>query len=138
MIVEITKKVEVDVKWLQIICPFHYANDIEINGIQFEDDDSEIIGLPLFENGEWNVKIDIDNGTIQDWEIGKSVSIYSKLRDEGNYFVMDGDYNEIAVIKQNYVPDCLGEYGDYLILSIDENGKVENFKFNIDDFHNNH
>ena len=133
MKVEITKKVEVNAKWLQIICPFHYADDIEINGIEFEED-SEIIGLPLFEQGNWNVKIDIDNGTIQGWEVGKSVSIYSKIRDEGSYYVLDDDYNEISAIKQNYVPNCLGEEGDYLILSIDENGKVENFEFDFTDF----
>ena len=137
MKVEITKKIEVNAKWLQIICPFNYANDIEINGNQFEDDDSEIIGLPLFEKGVWNVIIDIDNGTIQDWEIGKSVSIYSKLRDEGSYFVLDNDYNEIASIKQNYVPNFLGKYGDYLELTINENGKVENFEFDFTDFENN-
>jgi len=53
------------------------------------------------------------------------------------YVIVD-ENNEQVLHKNGYVPDCLAiedsGYGDYIIIKVDENGLINNWKFNISDF----
>jgi hypothetical protein len=51
-----------------------------------------------------------------------------KVCDEGVYILLDADRKEITR-RTGYVPNRLlpGDYGDYLSVDIDENGKITNW-----------
>ena len=55
---------------------------------------------------------------------------------------MQDEYgNNVLYIEEDYVPNALipGEYGDYIIMNIDENGKIAEWETPADlsDFFNN-
>lgn len=82
----------------------------------------------------WQPIIDIDLGKIIDWPIGTTACIHYKVCDDGIYTLFDSDMNEIFK-ADNYVPSFLGRdgYGDYIIMNVDEHGKIENFSCSITD-----
>ena len=125
------------------VCPVSFE-DAEVNG---EDDSDEDTRIPCFDNGNWNILIDIKTGQILNWEKGNTASVYYKVVDEGVYTAYDNGMNDIFE-KDGYVPKIMdfddndGYYGfgDYLGLKINSNGYIENWpnnekiKFFIDDF----
>lgn len=71
----------------------------------------------------------------------KYIRIHAKLRDEGNYTLLDPEFKEIAEREDGYVPRFLpygkdgteSNMGDYLDLWIDlETGRVVNWPERID------
>lgn len=81
---------------------------------------------------DFNVQftIDIEEGKILDWPIGNTAVIYSKPVDSGIYTFKDTNKKDMLVYS-GYVPDGLAidsdGYGDYIILSINENGLIKNW-----------
>lgn len=71
------------------------------------------------------------------WEKGKSADIHYKVCDGGIYKLIDTEGNTILE-KDGYVPGILSPggsgYGDYIIMSVDENGGIDNWQFDIEDF----
>ena len=120
-----------------------YSNGFSING---EDRaESEFENLPCFDaklgkSGRWNILIDVKTGIISDWKNGISVEMHAKVCDDGFYTFYDNEGNVIYESDNyEYVPLFFPEqhYGDYLILSIDETGKITNWKegeFNYNNF----
>lgn len=105
---------EVNVKYMQVTVP-----------VRYEDEDIPY-DFPLRNGDVWSAKIDMDTQTIIDWPQGKTGDMHLKVCDEGVYELFDESMKPIAKIDQDYVPSILpGEhYGDYLILEIDESGKI--------------
>lgn len=115
---------EIEVVTLEISAGARYWEDSEVNGVQ--DDNGDLIP---FRNGDyWEPKIDLETGTIIDWPKGTTAKIHYKVCDDGTYYLKDKD-GITQLMKEGYVPNDLipGEYGDYIIMDIDENGKILNW-----------
>lgn len=130
--IKVTK--EVEIKTLAIAAKVRYWEDATINGI--EDKDGTL--TPCKEGDLWKPIIDIDSGVINNWEQGTMARIHFKVCDSGSYYLNDEEGNTVLSIEEYYVPKiaCPAEngYGDYIIMDIDENGKIANWKIDIDDF----
>lgn len=134
MIIEITKKVEVDAKFLFVDAGVRYWEDSLIDGV--EDTDGSL--TPCRVSNRWMPQIDIESGLILNWEIGKSAEIHFKVCDDGTYRLLDARHIEIISIEDDYVPNCMcpGDqgYGDYIIMDIDANGYIQNWHFDMEAF----
>lgn len=140
-------KKEVDVKYLKIDVGVRYWEDGIING---EEDNDLSVGegtkprmpFAVFDNDghfdkfnggyRWQPIIDIESGFIVDWPAGVKAKVHYKICDDGTYSLLNKDMEEIVKVN-SYVPYCLGEEGDYIVLAIEPNGHIENFHFNEDD-----
>ena len=83
----------------------------------------------------WELLIDLNEGRVINWPRGFCIKTYFKVCDDGEYVFLDEGKNEVINITksfdQYYVPDFLAledsGYGDYVIINIDGNGKIEHF-----------
>ena len=84
--------------------------------------------FPLLNGSQWRAIVDIDSGTIDEWPQGEARQMHVKVCDEGKYTLFDDSGEEVATID-GYVPHGVvpGDYGDYVILDIDENGVIKNW-----------
>lgn len=114
----------VDLKYLSFTVGPRYWEDATVNGV--EDTDGDLI--PFRDGDDWNVSIDIDKGIIMKWPQGTTAEIHYKVCDDGTYFLKEED-ETIRLIKEDYVPNIMpGEhFGDYIILNVDETGKITNW-----------
>lgn len=134
MKIQINISKEFDAKYLRAKRGVRFWEDASVNGVEDTEDGGNI---PCKEGDYWCPLIDIDAGQILNWEKGKTASIHYKVCDDGTYFLLDAEKNEIKEIN-GYVPDVMcpaGKgYGDYVIMEIDENGFIQNWKPNLDAF----
>jgi hypothetical protein len=131
----ITVKIEaeVDIKTLHVFAFVRYWEDAEVNG----EADNEGDFIPCKRGEMWCPVIDLDRGKIINWEQGKSADIHYKVCDAGTYELYD-EMGKLFVKRENcYVPRILcpkqNGYGDYIIMKVDENGFIANFKADIED-----
>lgn len=124
MKVEINTPTEVELKTLVVVANIRYWEDATINGV--EDANGDLI--PCRKGDSWCPIIDLDTGIIQNWQQGVKAEIHYKVCDEGSYFLQDKDGNTVLSIEDDYVPNIMSPkepgYGDYIIMDIDENGKI--------------
>lgn len=115
-------KQEVEIKYVVI--------DIEPRYIGDSEDDDMPSNFPLLNEAktQWRAKVDIDTGIIQEWPQGDAREMFVKVCDAGIYSLIDAQDNEVAKLD-GYVPHGVvpGEYGDYVSLVIDENGRITNW-----------
>lgn len=120
---------EIDIKYLAIKVAVRYDEEDIPNDFPFRDGDT------------WGPVIDFDNGQILDWPKGIECKMHMKICDEGSYYLLDENKNTVLSIEEDYVPKvmCPGGsgYGDYIIMNIDENGKIANWKPTIIGFGDN-
>ena len=134
----IKMKKEVEVKTLIVDAGVRYWEDATVDGV--EDEQGDLI--PCREGERWKPIIDIETGVITNWKQGVKANVHYKVCDDGIYHLADEQGN-ILLTKEYYVPKILdldGEsFGDYIILNIDENGKIAdwNNKPKITDFEAN-
>ena len=145
--IKVTK--EVDVRFLQVDAGVRYWEDADVNGKSDIDFcETKGTGTPAMpfavkvaeepkdciysDHYRWRPLIDVEEGRIVDWPKGTTAQIHYKICDDGAYTLLDADKNEIVRVN-SYVPDCLGDDGDYIILSIKEDGKIDDFRFTEDD-----
>jgi len=125
---------EVEIKTLVIKANVRYWEDATIDGV--EDVDGTL--TPCKDGDLWKPVIDIDSGIIQNWDKGIEASIHFKVCDEGSYYLQDEEGTTVLSIEDNYVPKiaCPKDNGDgdYIIMDIDKDGKIADWKQNIDDF----
>lgn len=127
----IMKIVNVPVRYLKASMGVRYWEDATLNGQpRFEEDD-----FPLRKFDTWNITIDLHTGHILNWPLGTDASVHFKVCDDGVYSLLDENMNEV-VTKEGYVPSMIGEYGDYVVLDIDQNGYIKNFEVDLDYFIN--
>ena len=126
---------EVQLKTLKVKANVRYWEDSEVN--KTEDTNGELI--PCREGDCWCPVIDIDTGIITNWEKGMIANIHYKVCDRCSYEVIDSEGNVVEE-DENYVPRTLcpkeNGYGDYIIMDIDENGLIKDWKFRFSDFTN--
>lgn len=125
---------EVNVKYLK--CNV-YPMYIEDAFVDFNPDDSDEPMMPCLvkhENGtySWNPVIDIDTGRITNWGLGVSATLKYKVRDEGNYELLNDKFELITGIYNVYVPEVMcpnsNGFGDYIDMVIDSDGFIKNWK----------
>ena len=121
------KEVELEIKKVVIeFCP-RYTNEEES---AFFNGNEE---LPFYDGKKFSITFNPETGGIFGWPHNKPVSIYEKICDEGTYILLDEDDNEVAAIRENYVPSVVpNEFGDYIVLEIDGGGIITNFIPNPD------
>lgn len=119
MKVTILKPVEVDIDRVRVLLPVRYGT---------EDIPAD---FPLRKGDTWSAEINMDDGSIIGWPEGKAGELYMKVVDEGAYWLLDAAGNAIYGIA-DYVPHAFipGEYGDYVHLIINDEGRVTNWKPN--------
>jgi len=138
-----TIKVEKEVNIVAADCCIYarYWEDSEINGVE---DDAENPQMPFIRvniKGEmfWNPVIMLDTGKIANWPQGITADIHYKSCDENEIRLLCKEDVGYGVVKEysGYVPEFLcpekNGYGDYVIMHIDRNGYIRNFKPDIDD-----
>jgi hypothetical protein len=132
--VSITTKIEHDVKYLQADCGVRYWEDASVNGV---DEDNDNPTIPFASKDGWKPLIDIEAGAIVDWPTGTTADVHYKVCDNGIYTLLDADRNEVKQID-GYVPDIMCPegrgYGDYVIMKIDGDGKIANWRVDLSEF----
>lgn len=130
----IKKPTTVNVKFLKVKAGVRYWEDSTVNDI--EDTDGEL--TPCREGDLWCPLIDVDSGKILNWEQGKSADVHFKVCDCCGWDVLDENKEVIVSEDGDYVPDTLcpkdNGYGDYIIMSIDKDGMIDGWDFEINDF----
>lgn len=125
-----------EIKQLIVKAHVRYWEDTVINGEV--DDTVDGANVPCKEGDLWQPIIDIQTGTIENWEIGKTAFIHYKVVDRCGWELLDSTGKVIKSQEDGYVPDtlCPAErgYGDYIIMNIDENGLIDKWKFDLSDF----
>lgn len=120
-------------KYIQVLAEVRYWEDADVNGI--EDKDGDLI--PLRNGDNWSPIIDIETGIINDWPIGTTAQLHYKICDAGTYNLLDKNYKLLSSFD-GYVPDTMCPkdkgFGDYIIMDIDSNGKIDKWQFDEDDF----
>ena len=118
--VKIEKEVEIRSVLIEI-APRHIGDS---------DDDDMRTDFPLLNDAKtmWRASVNIDTGEIDNWPIGDARQMHVKVCDAGRYSLIDDGGNVIAV-RDGYVPHGVvpGEYGDYIKLSINEQGVITNW-----------
>jgi hypothetical protein len=132
--IQIKEVKTVDVAFLQVSAGVRYWEDSSINGVH---DTEEGALIPCRNGDRWEPRIDLDAGVIANWPKGTTANIHYKVCDNGKYSLLSHDGKIVKQIE-GYVPDimCPQEqgYGDYIIMKIDEDGKIEGFKVDLGDF----
>ena len=127
-------KKEVDIRTLKVFANVRYWENASVNGVS--DDDGALI--PFRVHDLWCPIIDIDSGTVKDWPEGTVAKIHYKVCDQGTYRLEDENGNDVLAIEDDYVPSIMcpkeNGYGDYIIMDIDENGKIQKWKADFSDF----
>lgn len=135
MKVEIKVRKEVDLKVLSVKANVRYWEDSEVNG---ENDNENGDNIPCKDGDLWIPEINIETGTILNWRLGTTAEIHYKVVDQCGWELKDHESNIVLSQEDGYVPDTLcpkeSGYGDYIVMSIDGNGIIEDWEFNIDDF----
>lgn len=133
MIVTLKLPVNYDVKELHVNAKVRYWEDSSVNG---EDDTDSGALMPCVNGDYWEPIIDIDSGKILNWIPGKTAEIHYKVCDGFMCSVVDKDGIHL-INYDGYVPSIMcpkdSGYGDYIIMDINEDGIIQDWKFEIDD-----
>lgn len=117
MKVTVTRPVELEIDAVRLVLPMRY-----------EDEDMPF-DYPFRKDDVWDVIVEMDTGQIRNWPGGHALDLYSKVCDEGSYYLLHGT-DVVAKIEEDYVPNELvpGAYGDYVDLEISDTGLIKNWK----------
>ena len=130
----ITVKKEVEVSLLQVNAGVRYWEDSEVNG---ELDTEQGEKIPCKKGDLWTPLIELETGKILNWKQGTKAEIHYNVCDCCAWELLDDDRNTI-IVGDGYVPDTLSPkeegFGDYIIMDINEDGFIQDWKFNSDDF----
>lgn len=106
-----------------------YLEDAFVDDIHESDDDPQ---MPLMVDGEWQLMIDLRDGSVVGWPEGVSAETNYKVCDDGDYDLIGVD-GEVYWHKSGYVPAVLAYMdpwfgcGDYVVLKINPDGKIAGF-----------
>jgi hypothetical protein len=134
MKITVTKKIEYEVTHLRVKASVRYWEGADVNGVA--DTDGTLI--PCREGGCWCPVIDLSAGKIVNWTEGVIADIHYKVCDEGTYTLTDTAWDTVVTLEDSYVPKILcpkeNGYGDYIIMDIDGNGLIKDFKCILTEF----
>lgn len=142
-------KKEVNVRYLKLDAGVRYWEDADVNGKEdvnlYDCEGNATPAIPFAikvkdapesniysDHYRWQPTIDVERGCVVDWPKGITAHVHYKVCDDGIYHLLDPLKNVIVSVE-SYVPDCIGEYGDYIVMDIDEDGNIEDFRFTQDD-----
>ena len=118
---------EFDIKYLFVEAKVRDWEDGEVDGVE----DAEGKLIPCREGDIWKPIIEIETGQITNWQQGKTADIHYKVCDAGVYTIK-GDKGLAIKRIDGYVPSILSPggsgYGDYIIMSISDQGVINNWK----------
>lgn len=127
-----TKK-DIEVKILIVNAEVRYWEDAEVNGKE----DTDGILIPCRNGENWMPIIDLETGIIINWTIGNAAKVHYKVCDDGKYKLVDASGRIVKEIE-GYVPKMLcpekNGYGDYIIMKIDTNGKIDKWIVDLSEF----
>lgn len=119
--------------YLKVEAHVRYWEDGEVDGVE----DANGTLIPWRVSDKWCPCICLDTGVVESWPIGTTAKIHYKVCDAGRYILLDEDGNRLAVLD-GYVPKIMspgGEgFGDYIIMSIGPDGKIENWRMDLTEF----
>ena len=131
--------VEYDVDKIRCMMGVRYWEGAYVNGEEDTDGDK----IPLRKGDTWDITIDLESGTIENWPKNVTASVDYKVCDAGVYRLVSTDGN-VVVERDGYVPSFLcptkSGYGDYVIMDIDENGYIDNWgvdRYDLDHYFQN-
>lgn len=134
MKIELNIKQTVEVQFLLADMGVRYWEDGVVNG---EPDDNDHPQMPMVDGERWKLKINLDTGSVVGWPRGTTASVHYKVCDDGEYALLDAAGNIVKKID-GYVPSMLAPdgngYGDYVILSIDDEGLITNWEADLSCF----
>lgn len=115
--------------FLAVEANVRYWEDATVNGV--EDEEGALI--PCRKGDRWAPVIELETGSILGWPRGTTAQIHYKVCDDGEYWLADSFERRTSKWKGDYVPSrflCVGDngYGDYIILTVGENGRIEGWK----------
>jgi hypothetical protein len=110
-----------------------------VNGVRVSSENQEgDSAIPFMKNEMWRIDIDADSGIIRDWPKGTTASVKLKVVDSGRYYLLDAKGTILASRENEYVPRTLcpkeNGYGDYIILDIDGDGKIDGWDPESEEF----
>ena len=127
--ITVVKEEDVAVRYLRADCGVRYWEDAVVNGLEDAKGD-----IPLRRGDSWCPVIDLESGTVLGWPAGVTARVHYKVCDAGVYALLDADMNVVAE-KSGYVPEmmCPAEngYGDYVIMDIDGDGKIDRWRVDL-------
>lgn len=116
-----------NLKYIRAQFNIRYFEDAELNGK--EDTEGN---MPLMDGSIWDIHVDVDTGRILSWPSDCTAKVHYKVCDAGTYSLLDENYGILEIFEGIYVPSIFYPgahgYGDYVILNINEEGKIENWK----------
>lgn len=145
-------------KFLYVDAGVRYWEDSEINGIRdnnlYDSRGTKPPAMPCAERVKpepttnifsdhyrWKPIIDVETGIIINWKKGVTASVHYKVCDDCIITYKNGD--EVLCNNDDYwyVPPFLSPkeegYGDYIIMDIDDNGQINNWKPNeVEEWYN--
>ena len=124
---------EVEIKTMQVSAGVRYWEDASVDGVDDEQGDL----IPCRDGDSWTPIINVDSGKILNWTQGVTAEVHYKVCDQCSWELLDASGNVIKSVKDEYVPDTLCPkeegYGDYIIMDVDANGMIANWKFELAD-----
>ena len=126
----------VNVTHLHVFAEPRYWGNTIVNGI--EDIKGDLI--PCRKRERWCPIINVDTGIIENWTQDVFAEIHYQVGDDGDYYLRDADNEDVLVKECDYVPNCLcpkeNGCGDYIIMDVEGNGQIKNWKKDFSDFEN--
>lgn len=107
-----------------------YFEDGKVNGK--EDIDGDLVPGRDGDMIIW--KIELESGKILGWPEGTTGKFYYKVCDEGSYFLLDASGEVVISMEDHYVPNIIGEYGDYIDVEVDSLGVIQNWNPDLQEF----
>lgn len=131
-----TIKIEKEVELKTLVVEAYVGDRWDSSTINGEEDTNG--NIPCRKGDSWCPIIDIDSGMITNWTKGVTAEVHYKIVDSGSYYLQDEDGNNVLSIEEDYVPKimCPGGdgWGDYIIMDIDENGQIDNWRPTLSGF----
>jgi hypothetical protein len=125
----------VPVKFLRVEAGVRYWEDGIVNGVEDEDGSR----IPCRNGDFWEPTIDLETGTIEGWPAGTTANIHYKVADDGRYTLLNAERLQVKCID-GYVPSIMcpreNGYGDYIIMDIDDTGKIGEWCVQLAEFEN--
>jgi hypothetical protein len=131
--VTIKQTVDALVRFLKVEAGVRYWEDADVN--DEPDEDGKLI--PFRVGDTWCPTIDLDGGFVVDWPKATTANVHYKVCDEGVYTLLDDTGEPVRQIE-GYVPKIMSPggsgYGDYIIMSIDGEGSIADWRVSLDEF----
>jgi len=125
---------EYNLTTLEVKAGIRYYEDVLVDWVE----DVEWKLTPCIVWEYWCPIINLDTWVITNWTKWVTAVIHAKVCDDGSYYLKDETGEIILSIEDNYVPSLLAIdddwYGDYIIMTIDWEWKIKDWKSDISSF----